>query len=101
MQGTQGVIAAFTPDGKMLWHHSMMEKYGRMTFPNGRTASFLIDGDNAITHHIMANWGGNGPARDRFYAFDKNTGELVWYSTPGGPPKDSSYRSSRTFTGRR
>lgn len=91
MQGTQGVIAAFTPDGKMLWHHSMMEKYGRMTFPNGRTASFIVDGDNAITHHITANWGGNGPARDRFYAFDKNNGEIVWYSTPGGRPKDSSY----------
>lgn len=91
MQGTQGVIAAFTADGKLLWQHSMMEKFGRMTFPNGRTATFHLDGDNAITHHIMANWGANGPARDRFYAFDKHNGELVWYSTPGGPPKDSSY----------
>lgn len=91
MQGSQGIIAAFTPDGEQLWQHSMMEEYGRMTFPNGRTASFVIDGDLAITHHITANWGADGPARDRFYAFDKLNGDLVWASTPGGQPKDSSY----------
>ena len=29
--------------------------------------------------------------RDRFYAFDKSNGELVWSSTPGITPKDSSF----------
>lgn len=91
MQGSQGIVAGFSPEGEMLWKHSMMELYGRMTFPNGRTASFVVDKDVAITHHITANWGANGPARDRFYAFDTHTGELVWYSTPGGQPKDSSF----------
>lgn len=91
IQGSQGIIAGFTRDGKLLWQHSMMEKYGRMTFPNGRTASPVVDGELVITHHITANWGANGPARDRYYAFDKKTGELVWYTTPGGAPKDSSY----------
>ena len=28
-QGTQGLFASFTPDGKMLWHHSLMEALGR------------------------------------------------------------------------
>ena len=37
------------------------------------------------------NWGKQGPARDRFYAFDKDTGDLVWSSTPGITPKDSSF----------
>ncbi|MBI3192252.1 MAG: PQQ-binding-like beta-propeller repeat protein, partial [Pedosphaera parvula] len=32
-----------------------------------------------------------GPASDRFYAFDKATGELAWTSTPGDRPKDNSY----------
>jgi outer membrane protein assembly factor BamB len=91
IQGTQGILAAFTPDGKALWKHSLMEEFGRLTFPNSRTASPLIDGDIVITRGITANWGANGPAGDRFYAFDKNTGELVWASSPGGRPKDNSF----------
>ena len=91
IQGTQGILAGFHPDGKMLWRHSMMEEFGRLTFPNGRTASPLIDGDLVITRGITANWGAQGPGGDRFYAFDKTTGELVWSSSPGDRPKDSSF----------
>lgn len=91
MQGTQGILAAFTPDGSLIWKHSMMELYGRLTFPNSRTASPVIDADLVITRGITANWGANGPAADRFYAFDKRTGELVWTSSPGDRPKDNSF----------
>lgn len=91
MQGSQGILACFSREGAILWQHSMMEDYGRMTFPNGRTASPVIDGDLVITHGITANWGANGPASDRFYAFDKKNGDLVWFSTPAVRPKDSSY----------
>ena len=105
MQGTQGILAAFTPDGQPLWQHSLMEEFGRLTFPNSRTASPLIDADLVITRGITANWGAQGPGADRFYAFDKKTGEPVWASTPGGPPKDNSfshpqlgwYRGRRVF----
>jgi outer membrane protein assembly factor BamB len=86
-----GIFCSFTPDGKLLWHHSLMEEYGRLTFPNGRTGSPIIDGDLVIIHSITSNWGADGPARDRFYAFDKKSGQLVWSSTPGGPPQDSSF----------
>ncbi len=91
IQGTQGILAAFTSDGKLLWKHSLMEEYGRLTFPNSRTASPAIDGDLVITRGITANWGKDGPASDRFYAFDKKTGDLVWSSTPGDRPKDNSF----------
>jgi outer membrane protein assembly factor BamB len=91
MQGSQGIIACFTRDGEPVWQHSMMEKFGRMTFPNGRTTTPVIDDDLVITHGITANWGADGPAGNRFYAFDKKSGELVWASTPGARPKDSSY----------
>lgn len=93
IQGTQGILAGFTPEGKLLWKKSMMEEYGRLTFPNGRTASPIVDGDLVITRGITANWGANGPAGDRFYAFDKNTGDLVWASTPADRPKDNSFSS--------
>jgi len=91
IQGSQGILAGFAPDGKLLWKKSLMEEYGRLTFPNGRTASPVIDGDLVITRGITANWGAQGPAGDRFYAFDKNTGELVWASTPADRPKDNSF----------
>ncbi len=91
MQGSQGIFACFSPDGKLLWQQSMMELYGRMTFPNGRTSTPVVDKDIVFTHGITANWGANGPASDRFYAFDTRTGELVWSSTPAARPKDSSY----------
>lgn len=90
-QGTQGLLTAFTAEGKPLWQHSLMELYGRLTFPNGRTASPVMDGDLVITRGITANWGAHGPAGDRFYAFDKVTGDLVWSCSPGDRPKDNSY----------
>ena len=90
-QGTQGILAGFTPDGKLLWKRSLMEEFGRLTFPNARTASPIIDGDLVIARGITANWGAQGPAADRFYAFDKKTGELVWASSPGDRPKDNSF----------
>lgn len=87
-----GELVCFQPDGKELWRHTMMEEYGRLTFPNGRTGSPYIDGDLVIEHSLVANWGAQGPAADRLHAFDKRTGELVWVSTPGTiPPKDQSF----------
>jgi outer membrane protein assembly factor BamB len=91
IQDTQGIFAGFTPDGKLMWEHSLMEEFGRLTFPNGRTASPVVDGDLVITRGITANWGAHGPASDRFYAFEKKTGEIVWSSTPGAQPKDNSF----------
>ena len=91
VESTWGQLMAFTRDGKLLWERSMVEEFGRLTFPNGRTGSLAIDGPLVITDGITANWGADGPARNRFYAFDKRTGELAWFSTPGIEPVDSSF----------
>ena len=89
--GGQGLFSCFSADGKLLWQHSLMEEYGRMTFPNARTATPLIDKDLVITRGITTGWGANGPAGDRFFAYDKKTGELVWLSSPAGPPQDNTF----------
>jgi outer membrane protein assembly factor BamB len=86
-----GIFACFAPDGRQLWQHSMMEEWGRLTFPNGRTGSPLVDDDLVIIRGITGNWGAHGAAADRFYAFDKKSGELVWVSTPGDRPHDNSW----------
>jgi outer membrane protein assembly factor BamB len=95
---TAGDLHCFTPEGKSVWHHAMMERLGRLTFPNGRTGAVSIDADLAIVHVIAANWGAEGPPRDRFYAFDKKSGDLVYSSDPSiGPPhlKDNSFAAPR------
>jgi outer membrane protein assembly factor BamB len=88
---TAGLFNCFSADGDLRWQVSMMERFGRLTFPNGRTGSAVIDDDLVIFHVISAAWGPLGPARDRFYALDKTTGDLVWWSTPGVGPRDSSF----------
>jgi len=88
---TQGLLCAFTPDGKLMWKHSMMEEFGRLTFPNSRTASPAVDRELVITRGITSSWGAHGAAGDRFYAFDKRSGELIWSAAPGDRPQDNTF----------
>ena len=74
LQFSNGHSVAYTGDGKLLWEHSLMEDFGRLTFPNGRSGAPAIYEHLVIFHCVTANWGGDGPAADRFYAFDKLTG---------------------------
>ncbi|MFN0076034.1 MAG: PQQ-binding-like beta-propeller repeat protein [Prosthecobacter sp.] len=87
-----GVFVCFELDGKKVFEMPLMEDFGRMTFPNARVGSPVIEGDLVIIHFIFSNWGADGPAADRAYGFDKKTGELVWWTLPGvSPPVDSSF----------
>ena len=88
---TNGGVKCFNADGKIQWEYSLMERFGRLTFPNGRTGAAVIDGDLVIVRGVTSYWGKQGPARDRFYAFKKKTGAPVWASTPGVAPQDSSF----------
>jgi len=86
-----GQICSWTPEGELRWQHASMAEFGRLVFPNGRTGSVSLTDELAVMHMTTSGWGPQGPARDRFFAFDKDTGECVWACTPGGPPKDISY----------
>lgn len=87
-----GRLAAYTRHGKKLWERSLMEEYGKLTFPNGRTGAPLIVDDKVIVHFVNANWGSLVRASDRFFAFDKKTGECIWgNATPGDTPIDNSF----------
>ncbi len=89
-----GILVCYDRDGVEQWQVSMLEMFGRLTFPNGRTGSPTVFDDLVIVNAITSNWGREGPAKNRLYAFDKRDGQLVWSSDPGvGPPflKDSSF----------
>ena len=89
---TAGILRRYTRAGELVWQVSMMEDLGRLTFPNGRTGSPVVVEDRVLLHIINTHWGKvEGPAKDRFYAFDKATGEILWGCTIGETPKDSSF----------
>src|SRR5688572_11329987 len=90
-QTTGGQLVACTSDGKELWQHSLIEEFGKLTFPNGRTGAPLVDEDRLIVHIVSVTWGPLAPARDRYYAFDKHTGASLWVCTPGEVPIDNSF----------
>jgi outer membrane protein assembly factor BamB len=87
-----GNFVCYEIDGTKVFEIPMMEEFGRMTFPNSRVGSPVIEGEFVIVHFIFSNWGADGPAADRVYGFDKKTGELAWWTLPGvSPPVDSSF----------
>jgi len=97
LKTSPGLVVCFDRDGKLLWQHSMMEAFGQNTYPNGRTGAPCIEGDLVVVRGVTNNWGSQGPPRDRYYAFDKRTGDPVWDSTVcQGPPylKDSSFATA-------
>src|SRR6266446_6711159 len=89
--GTQGLLLCFDKDGKILWQHSLTEEYGRISGYGGRTASPLVADNLVIVGMLNSSWGDLGKGGNRFVAFDKNNGDVVWWADPVGPPKDTYY----------
>jgi outer membrane protein assembly factor BamB len=89
--GTQGFLIAFDKEGKILWQHSLTEEYGRITGYGGRVVSPVVDGDLVIVGMLNADWGELTIGGNRFVAFDKRTGDVVWWGTSGYRVKDTYY----------
>lgn len=89
--GVGGNLLALTKDGKLLWERSLGEDFGILTTHGGRTVSPVIDGDLVIVSGAMFVWGEHGRGGHRIVAFDKQTGETVWMTAPGGRPYDTTY----------
>ncbi len=89
--GIEGIVAAFDKAGKIVWQRSLDEEIGRFSGFGGRTVTPMLDGDQLIVSFLTAGWGPNFAPRHRFYAFDKETGDILWSSAPGGRPFDTTY----------
>jgi outer membrane protein assembly factor BamB len=85
IHGTQGFLHCYNPDGKLLWSHSLTEEYGRVSGYGGRLASPIVDGDLVIIGIVNASWGDLARGSSRFAAFNKKTGEPVWWADTVGP----------------
>jgi outer membrane protein assembly factor BamB len=85
-------LIAFAPDGKKLWDRSLPEEYGAITTHGGRTTSPIIEGDTIILNTLIQNWGPDlGRPGNRYFAFDKRTGQTVWISSPQARHWDTNY----------
>jgi outer membrane protein assembly factor BamB len=85
-------LLALAPDGKLLWDRSLPEEYGAITTHGGRTTSPIVEGDKVITNALIQNWGPDlGRPGNRYFAFDKRTGQTIWVSSPQARHYDTNY----------
>ena len=89
--GVNNLLTALTKDGKKLWERSITEEFAPFTTHGGRTVSPIVDGNLVIVSTPTSTWGTQANRAQRFIALDKRTGDIVWISTPGGRPYDTSY----------
>ena len=86
-----GLFLCFDRDGQVVWSRSLTEEFGRISGYGGRVHTPVVDEDLVIISYLSSNWGNHTPGRHRYFAFDKQSGEVVWIATPGGRPLDTTY----------
>src|ERR1043165_3354063 len=96
--GVNNLLTALSRDGKKLWERSITEEMSPFTTHGGRTISPIIDGNLVIVSTPTSTWGTMANRTQRFIAMDKKTGDIVWISTPGGRPYDTSYSPMNIVT---
>ena len=81
--GVGGQFTGYAPDGTILWSHFLTEQFARLSGYGGRTQTPIVDGDQVIINFVSVGWGKLMPLRHRYFSFHKDSGELLWISTPG------------------
>lgn len=83
--------------GKTIWSHSLSEEFGLLSTYGGRTNVPVIFEDLVIISAVVTGWGDMAMPAHRFMAFDKATGQLVWFNGTRLRPDDTTY-STPTLT---
>ncbi|MBM63457.1 MAG: serine/threonine protein kinase [Acidobacteria bacterium] len=89
-----GHLNTFDREGNIVWSWRLAEDLGRASGYGGRTSTPIVDEDQLLLSLIGSGWGNlGGPPRHRYFAFDKQTGQVRWSSTPGGTVADMNTQS--------
>ena len=89
-----GHLNTFDREGNIVWSWRLAEDLGRASGYGGRTSTPIVDEDQLLLSIIGSGWGAlGGPPRHRYFAFDKQTGQVRWSSTPGGTVADMNTQS--------
>lgn len=88
-----GQLECFDRDGETVWTRRTFEELGRFSGYGGRTHTPIIDEDRMIISLIGSMWDKDAAPRHRYFAFDKRTGEVLWYTTVGTSVADFNTQS--------
>jgi outer membrane protein assembly factor BamB len=78
---TAGFLVCFDGEtGKIQWQHQLTEEFGRVTGYGGRVAGPICDSGLVIVGMVQGSWGSLARGANRFVAFDKDSGKVVWWS---------------------
>ncbi|MDE0185911.1 MAG: PQQ-like beta-propeller repeat protein [Candidatus Poribacteria bacterium] len=86
-----GIFLCFTGKGEIVWSRSLTEEFGRISGYGGRIHTPVVTGNLVIISFLNTSWGSHVVPRHRYFALDKNTGDVVWVAAPGGRPLDTTY----------
>ncbi len=79
--GVCGYLQCIDGDtGKTIWSRSLNEEFGLLSTYGGRTNVPVMADDKVIISAVIIGWGDMARPAHRFMAFDKNTGEMVWFN---------------------
>ncbi|MCA9246032.1 MAG: PQQ-binding-like beta-propeller repeat protein, partial [Planctomycetales bacterium] len=91
-QSACGYFACLEGDtGKLVWDRSMHEEFGLLTTYGGRTNTPLVFENLVICSGVVIGWGDMRVPAHRFLAFDKATGDVVWFAGTSLNPYDTTY----------
>jgi outer membrane protein assembly factor BamB len=89
--GVDGHVHALDPTGRLLWQRQLTEEFGAITTHGGRTVSPVIEGGLVIVSTLTSGWGDQARGNNRYFAFDKRDGTVVWISSPQSKHYDTNY----------
>ncbi len=97
----QGVCGYFqcidARTGQTRWSVPLHERFGLLSTYGGRTNFPVICDDLVIVSAVIIGWGDMAKPAHRMIAFDKRTGDVVWFNGTRELPEDTTY-SSPTLT---
>lgn len=89
--------------GETIWSMPLHEQFGMLSTYGGRTNFPIISEDLVIISGIIINYGDRAKPNHRLIAFDKKTGDVVWFNGTRDLPYDTPYSapSLATINGQR
>ncbi len=77
--------------GETKWSRSLSEEFGLLTTYGGRTNFPIVFENLVIISGVITGWGEMARPAFRLLAFDKKSGECIWFSSTRPAPADTTY----------
>lgn len=79
--------------GETRWYYPLHEYFGGLSTYGGRTNFPVVYDNLVIISAVVIGWGDMAKPAHRFIAFDKRTGDVVWFNGTTLLPDDTTYSS--------